>query len=623
MSKVPSCVGIALGIASQDWSRLGLGDDPAVAASSEIDVCVDRIAALLLIRVVAWIQPRGTYSDLSITTICRQILVKEDAWPSTITPEVIQQISAYVKTILAKYQDTPYHNLEHCYHVTISTNKMLEMLLQPIQDEPRPTTFGLRDDPLMQLVLIFSALIHDVEHQGIPNRQLANEDDLLAIQYNDTSIAEHRSLYIAFSELLKPEFALLRKTLFPEPSDYRRFRAACVNLVLSTDIADPERTQISKSKWKEAFGDPYETVERKVLRKIERGTAGRNSIGPPRASRRMSAQSIMSELSLDSPLPNPDESMLDDDTSVSLSDADEDDDDNNRNNNGGAHNHQQPVMLQASDGIGPKFVPPTSETNSPTPPINSLSPMMTGSRPPPMRSKSEAAVTYGGGVRRQGKKMSSEDGMSQASASSGVAGMAMKFQRRLSSIGHGSSASAKRYRSTRLGLLRTVDLTGESIETYSRTAARPSATGAVAAVSDVPLVIASPPEEVDALREAVVMEVIIKAADVAHNLQGWDLMAKWSNRLFLELRRAHVHNRGENPQNGWFSNQIGFLEAYLLPLARRLDDTGVFGYHAGARFAEIVEENRDRWHREGMALTAKIISEGERIYPAEESDDEG
>ena len=118
------------------------------------------------------------------------------------------------------------------------------------------------------------------------------------------------------------------------------------------------------------------------------------------------------------------------------------------------------------------------------------------------------------------------------------------------------------------------------------------------------------------------METLIKAADVAHNLQGWDQMAKWSNRLFLELRRAHVQDRGADPQNGWFSNQIGFLEAYLLPLARRLDDTGIFGDEQGARFAQIVEENRDQWMRDGMALTTEIIREGDRLFPNEDTDDE-
>jgi hypothetical protein len=105
-------------------------------------------------------------------------------------------------------------------------------------------------------------------------------------------------------------------------------------------------------------------------------------------------------------------------------------------------------------------------------------------------------------------------------------------------------------------------------------------------------------------------------------LQGFDEMVKWSNRLFLELRKAHVQGRGESPQNGWFRNQVGFLNAYLLPLARKLDDTGVFGDTRGAIFAENVEENRERWTREGMSLTAAIVMEGENLFPGDDESTE-
>ena len=102
-----------------------------------------------------------------------------------------------------------------------------------------------------------------------------------------------------------------------------------------------------------------------------------------------------------------------------------------------------------------------------------------------------------------------------------LAGMAMKFHRRLSS--YSGAAPGHRARSQRLGLLRTVDLTGEAIQTYEGgTSVRQSATGAVVSYrpsENEP----DPVEEVDELREAVVMEVILKAADVAHNLQGWDV----------------------------------------------------------------------------------------------------
>lgn len=583
--------GLALGIASQEWSLLGLGSDPSVAPTDNLEVTTDRITALMLIRVVGWIQPRGTFTDLSTVTICRQVLVDNESWPQQISEDVLDQLKKYVKVILSRYQKVPYHNMEHCYHVTISVNKLMDMILQLVPGADRAPTFGFRDDPLMHFALLFSALIHDVEHHGISNRQLANEDDLLAIQYNDTSISEHRSLYIAFSELLKPEYQLMRKALFPEVDDYRRFRSAVINVVLTTDIASPERSQISKSKWKEAFGDPYETVERKVLHAMERRATSKagssKKTHQKRANRRMSSQSFMSELSLNAP-GDLDESGLKDDSSASetpdsseVEDNDQAEDDASQSSFTIPLNDEGELPLNDSAGSlnavpdqsGPVFRPPKSTSND------------SGSR-------------------------------------SNLSGTALKFHRRLSSIGSGNArASSKRYRGTRLGLLRTVDLSGETIQTFNLNSPRLSATGATTGSSSVSFKL-FPPEEVDELKETVVMETIIKAADVGHNLQGWEQMTLYSNRLFLELRSAYVQGRAEDPQNGWFSNQIGFLDAYLLPLARRLDDTGVFGDIQGARFAEIVEENKDRWMREGMSITAQVIREGDIMFPSGDTTDE-
>jgi hypothetical protein len=605
---LPSCIGIALGITCQDWQQLGLGDDPAVAASDDLDETVNRIAALLLIRVAAWIQPRGMYSDLSTTTVCRTILADPKSWPSDkLDQEVMDQLKKYVKTILYGYEDVPYHNFKHCYHVTISTNKLMDMILQHVPGETRPVTYGLRDDPLMQFALLFSALIHDVQHQGIPNRQLANEDDGLAIKYNDQSIAENQSLYIGFSELLKSDYAKLSSIIFPRKEDYRRFRGACVDLVLSTDIASPERSQLGKSKWKEAFGDPYETVERKVLKQLERRASASSNTKlavtgkPNKATRRMSTQSIMSDLSIESTRlrygPSPD---LDDDSSVSLSPDSSDHEDNGGNPRNGK-----------TEGV-------SSETQRTKPEDGHVVAFEL-----PLKSPANASAGRMRKVKNVGydstRSVPSGSGLEDSphhSETQQLQGMALKFHRRLSST---AGPSTKRYRNTRLGLLRTVDLSGESIEAFNAPyAPRTSATGADVCHSlDIP---ADPPENVDPLRESVIMETILKAADVGHNFQGFDQMATWSNRLFLEMRRAYVQGRGESPQNGWFRNQISFLEAYLLPLARKLDDTGVFGDTRGAIFAEIVEENRERWTREGMALTAGIIMAGEKDYPGDEDE---
>lgn len=274
MDSSPPLAGIALSLMVQDWSVLGLGDDPSVAASSDVDVVVERVTALLLVRIVAVQSPLGTFSDLSTATICRTVMMKSQKWPESITPEIIEQLRDYVKKMLEGYKDVPYHNFEHANHVIVSINKLLDLVLTAgngNKHQRPPPSFGLRHDPLNQLALVFAAMVHDVEHQGIPNRQLAIEDDRLAILYNDQSIAENWSLYIAFSELLQDEYKSLREVMCGGgPGGYTYFRKTVVNLVLNTDIASPERTQISKSKWKEAFGDPYETVERKVRHEARR-----------------------------------------------------------------------------------------------------------------------------------------------------------------------------------------------------------------------------------------------------------------------------------------------------------------------------------------------------------------
>jgi hypothetical protein len=553
----PPLAATALSLMVQDWNMLGFGDDPSVAASSDIDVVVERVTALLLVRIVAIQAALGTFQDLSTVTICRTVAMKSKPWPKTVTPEIIEQLRDFVKKMLTGYKDTPYHNFEHAYHVVTSVSKLLDMVLTTSygtggKKERPPPSYGLRNDPLSQLALVFAALVHDVEHQGIPNRQLAAEDDRLAILYNDQSIAENWSLYIAFSELLQDEFKGLREVMCG-PSDgqgYSHFRRMVVNLVLNTDIASPERTQISKSKWKEAFGDPYETVERKVRAETRRMSMtgqdvqiGANSV----RSRRYTGASEYSEMS---------------ENEDSLSQTPEN-----------SFNQEYTGEIREATA-GDDFERTLS--------MNLASLNMS-----------------------QNNNNMSPDGRQKQHA---------KFGRRLSSSSRATTTS--KYR-VRLGILRTVDLSGETIETYNRG----SIGGATVMSEDHTSTVDLDMDEPDELKMTVVMETLMTAADVAHNLQGWDHMAKWSARLYMELRRAYQAKRGGDPQYRWFENQIGFLESYLLPLAHRLEDTGVFG-KAGPDFGRIVEDNRDTWLTHGYDETQMVIETGATRYPIDETEDE-
>jgi len=563
MESTPPLAPTALALTVQDWHLLGFGDDPSVAATSDLEDAVDRITSLFVVRIVALVEgDTHKYSDLSTKTICRSALMNQESWPEAITPEVIAQLRSYIHAIFSGYNDVPYHNFEHAYHVTISVNKLVDMMLT--KDYHFKPTYGLRSDPLMHLALLFAALIHDVEHRGIPNRQLSVEEDQLSILYNDLSIAEQRSLYVGFSILAQPEFATLRQVVFPSKESYLRFRKAVINLVLNTDIANPERTQVGKSKWKEAFGESLETVEHKVKAEVRRRVSNEQSKhsggnGHQRQGRRCSGNapssvvvskrrgsnfSLRSDLSINEE--KVDEKQGDSNDSLSGTPDSSDNDDQRADRLDGVI--VSGYMLTAS---------PIKKKNSIRLEANSLSELV-----PPVNSS-----------------------------------------RRQSSSSLPTSLSNPRRK--RLGIRRSMDLSGEALETYSRSTGAPT------------------PDEPDELKATVVMELIMTAADVAHNLQGWQHMEKWSNRLYMELRRAHVAGRGADCKERWYENQIGFLECYLLPLARKLNDTKVFGEHMGPAFANMVLANRDRWQQEGLAVSSKVIAEGSVLYPKPEEDDGG
>ena len=371
---------------------------------------------------------------------------------------------------------------------------------------------------------------------------------------------------------------------------YKVFRRTVVNLVLQTDIASPDRTQIGKSKWKEAFGDTHEAVEAKIrshMRRMSMQGKDINVASHRSAARRFTGESAYSEITF-----------------------------------------QQSTA--AGSAIGSAGPPPRQDPESPTgtpehsfhdDANNSLEGATGGGGggaivETPADPSSVGESVGEGASKSQNRQMPREEGrlddgrlslndlLSTTSHS-----VRSKFDHRQST----SSATTGRFRQ-RLGILRTIDLSGEALETYSRheSSAFSSHTSVVYTVADEEM------DEPDELKSIVVLETIMTAADVAHNLQSWDHMVKWSSRLYNELRKAYVEERGPDVSRNWFENQIGFLESYLLPLARRLEDTGVFGKEVGAMFPRIVEDNRDRWLTEGYDISQQTIAEGSEKFPLPE-----
>eukprot|EP00978_Attheya_sp_CCMP212_P048792 scaffold575356_cov102-Attheya_sp.AAC.1 len=74
------------------------------------------------------------------------------------------------------------------------------------------------------------------------------------------------------------------------------------------------------------------------------------------------------------------------------------------------------------------------------------------------------------------------------------------------------------------------------------------------------------------------------ASDVAHTMQHWLTFVKWNERLYREVWSAYASGRTDTDSTlGWYEGQISFFDGYIIPLATKLKDSGVFG-SAGAEY---------------------------------------
>eukprot|EP00980_Cylindrotheca_fusiformis_P017023 scaffold5209_cov97-Cylindrotheca_fusiformis.AAC.1 len=182
------------------------------------------------------------------------------------------QLRSYLSQIAGMYRDNPFHNFQHASHVTASVKKLLTRIVKVgegnglaesrgrndhINDDVNLVdlaghSYGITSDPLTQFAVVYSAIIHDVDHPGVPNAQLVKEKTRNAQIYKK-SVAEQNSVELAWDMLMSDEYSALRACIYQTESDLRRFRQLVVNTVLATDIVDKELQALWKNRWETAF----------------------------------------------------------------------------------------------------------------------------------------------------------------------------------------------------------------------------------------------------------------------------------------------------------------------------------------------------------------------------------
>jgi 3'5'-cyclic nucleotide phosphodiesterase len=184
-----------------------------------------------------------------------------------IDDDVLTELREYVSMISRMYRDNPFHNFDHACHVAMSVNKLLKRIVSPELDEKdledescfavrlHNYTYGLCSDPLARFAIVFSALIHDVDHRGCSNAQLIKEEVSMGVMYRNKSVAEQNSVDIAWNLLMEDRFHRLRAAVFENQEELLRFRQLVINTVLATDIFDKELNDLRKKRWTTAFSE--------------------------------------------------------------------------------------------------------------------------------------------------------------------------------------------------------------------------------------------------------------------------------------------------------------------------------------------------------------------------------
>ncbi|CAJ1939123.1 unnamed protein product [Cylindrotheca closterium] len=108
-------------------------------------------------------------------------------------------------------------------------------------------------------------------------------------------------------------------------------------------------------------------------------------------------------------------------------------------------------------------------------------------------------------------------------------------------------------------------------------------------------------------RATLVIEHLIQASDIAHTMQHWHVYRKWNGRLFEEMYKAFQNKRANsNPAHSWYEGEITFFDFYIIPLAKKLKECGVFGVSSD-ELLNYAQQNRQEWSLDGRKVVTSML----------------
>ena len=81
-----------------------------------------------------------------------------------------------------------------------------------------------------------------------------------------------------------------------------------------------------------------------------------------------------------------------------------------------------------------------------------------------------------------------------------------------------------------------------------------------------------------------------------------------NEKLFHELYRAYRSGRTTvDPSQNWYQGELGFFDFYVVPLAKKLEECGVFGVSSD-EYLTYAMANRREWELKGKQMLQQYMS---------------
>ena len=120
-------------------------------------------------------------------------------------------------------------------------------------------------------------------------------------------------------------------------------------------------------------------------------------------------------------------------------------------------------------------------------------------------------------------------------------------------------------------------------------------------------------------RATIIIESIIQASDVSHCMAHWTVYTMWNEKLFREMYSAYKMGRSDNdPSDFWYDGELWFFDNYIIPLAKKLKECGVFGASC-SEFLNFAMDNRIEWEHKGLAIVAEMVEEFNQVEKSKSS----